>query len=819
MHDGLLEVMRWYKKKIVCKEIGLKVQLGKYDLIVVGSGISGATVAYIAAHDYHQRVLVLERAHHVGGLTYDEVDAQTGLLVNKCGLHVLHTNNHHVYKFLSEISEWNSCILQARAEIGELTLPLPFNFTAIDQLVAPELRQDLKMRILKKFNFEPFASLFEMLRCDDESIHSFARILMEIHFIPMIAQQRGVAPSKLDGNVLQGNYFTCSYQEQCYADRYQMLPKQGFTALITKMLTDPYITLQLDVNAARVITIDEEQNEMYYGSELIDIPVVYTGGLDELFEYRFGELGYYSMFIEQKTECIQKSGAPCVISDKNAEYLTCTDFSKLNDGYKGGKTVITYERSERIDQKNISFAGLPHIEKKMQRTYQKYRCLANKIDGLFLCGRLAEYRAVNMGDAVAEAMAVFSRLRFKKMDLTPDHVKYKRPPEQLLNYIDNYKLKENIQSQLLIGNLSRDLPKVTVIIPTYKRLEMLKRTLSSVWNQDIPKSDYDILVVDNDSDADNETYCYLREHATENLYYYKNSGNLGAYGNMNRCIELARTEWVSMVHDDDVLFSNALRWALNSKDVINDPKTGIIIPRQLQAHSEKEILNRMKERGLLRDCAIKEHQTHCPNEKRRWRWYHSLFEDSRRRYWRISKFDCYMIPFLYPAPSYGTLINRKAMLDIGGYSEGYPTDDNLCCVRMSEKYHCYLCGESWGLYSFYTADVMKPRSALQFVDAVVQYRLYMEKHSIRCWLMGKILRQGAYLDAVCGDADYGFSQHGYNTAFENYQYYSNYHASERSRKWCRRLQKVWETWVLARTKLFGKRIDFELIKRSNGEHF
>ena len=291
-----------------------------------------------------------------------------------------------------------------------------------------------------------------------------------------------------------------------------------------------------------------------------------------------------------------------------------------------------------------------------------------------------------------------------------------------------------MKSILLKGDLNRKIPELTVTIPTYKRLDLLKRTLASVMRQDISKDKFDILILDNDPEMDNETFQYVKTLNWDNLYYYKNDENIGAYGNQNRCIELARTEWISMVHDDDVIFPNALRWALESKEYINDPKLGMIIPRQLQAHSEREFTVRMSEKGISDKNLIKKRVAAFKPSKKRLIYYYHLYEKSRRRYWKVSKFDCYMVPFLYPATTYGTLINRKAMIDVGGYGEGYPIDDNFCCNKMSDKYNCYLCGETWGVYSYYTADVNKPKSALQFVDAVLQYRHYMEKHHFLCFL-------------------------------------------------------------------------------------
>ncbi len=790
-----------------------------YDLVVVGSGISGATVAYIAGHDYHQKVLVLEKKNHIAGLVYDEREKEAGVLVQKYGTHFIHTDNTNVYQFLKGITDFYPFQLTAATIIKGKEVSIPFHYGAIDTLYAPEDAARLKNSIADEYKYERYVPLIDMLRSENKDISSFAKLLMNEHFIPLEAARRGISVKKLDGRVLWGNYFQLGYADGCYTERYQMLPKNGFTALVKKMLSDPHITLITGVNAIEHLQIrksadaDEKKNILYFDGEEVEIPVVYTGGLDELFDYCYGALPYCRMDVEYRIENARCLSAPCINTPSGTEGFSRSDYSYFDCSYSGGKTVVAREFESRK-----GFQTSPRPPRKKNNQYQKYRKLADETENLYLCGRLAEYRFMSMADAAAAAMNIMDSLPFPKIDLTPDYVQYKRPTSQIIHSGDNFKKNAHIVSDLLIGDLSRNLPEVTVIIPTYKRTESLKRALDSVWKQDISANRYDVLVLDNDPAPNNETYQYLSTLKKENLYYYKNRENLGAYGNMNRCMELARTDWVAMLHDDDVLFSNAIRWALNSRTEINDPKLGIIIPRQLQAYSSEDVKRRMNERGKVQEDLIKERKKCCADHKWRWLAYQRLFEQTRRRFWKISKFDCYMIPFLYPAPSYGTLINRKAMLDIGGYGEGYPTDDNLCCVKMSEKYSCYLCGETWGIYSFYSADVMKPRSAMQFVDAVVQYRLYMEQHSLRCWLAGKVIRKGAYLDAVEDDFWFGKSQRGYNTAKENYRYYTQYHASEGRKKWCRRLQKCWEFWVFLRTVLFGKRINFDMVKRCNGEH-
>jgi len=789
------------------------INYNNYDLIVVGAGITGATAAYIASHEYRLKVLVLEKKD-LGGLLSDYIDHDTGMLVQSYGTHFIHTNNKHIYDFLSQIVPMIPFTLNSRTIVDQMEVQMPFNLQVVDALYDKEKAEEIKLKIMKIFQFEEFIPLTDMLRCRDADIASFAEKLVREHYIPLYKKKHGFK-RKVGASVMQGLCFHNNYDDKCYYERYQMLPKDGFSNLIQTMLSDPKITVVEHYDFCRHVKLfknAKKQYEMWCDGKMIKNPVLYTGVLDDLFGYQYGRLEYTKVavsFIKGK-----KLQSATINHPKDKEYYSETDFSYFNSCRTCADTTVISR--ERFDKNG--FMAYPEDDAAMKKRSSRYLKEASKVKNLFLAGRLAGYQFKTIADCITEAMNVFSSIPFKNVDLTPDYVKCRRPVDELIYSGDNFKKKAHVKSILLKGDLNRKIPELTVTIPTYKRLDLLKRTLASVMRQDISKDKFDILILDNDPEMDNETFQYVKTLNWDNLYYYKNDENIGAYGNQNRCIELARTEWISMVHDDDVIFPNALRWALESKEYINDPKLGMIIPRQLQAHSEREFTVRMSEKGISDKNLIKKRVAAFKPSKKRLIYYYHLYEKSRRRYWKVSKFDCYMVPFLYPATTYGTLINRKAMIDVGGYGEGYPIDDNFCCNKMSDKYNCYLCGETWGVYSYYTADVNKPKSALQFVDAVLQYRHYMEKHHFLCWIAGKFIRNGSYTDAVRKDYDYGIFQRGYNISKESYPYYKEY---ESSSFWCRKsayIQKCWDAWILLRAILFGRRIPFALIKKCNGEH-
>ncbi|MCI8917674.1 MAG: NAD(P)-binding protein [Eubacterium sp.] len=160
------------------------INYNNYDLIVVGAGITGATAAYIASHEYRLKVLVLEKKD-LGGLLSDYIDHDTGMLVQSYGTHFIHTNNKHIYDFLSQIVPMIPFTLNSRTIVDQMEVQMPFNLQVVDALYDKEKAEEIKLKIMKIFQFEEFIPLTDMLRCRDADIASFAEKLVREHYIPL----------------------------------------------------------------------------------------------------------------------------------------------------------------------------------------------------------------------------------------------------------------------------------------------------------------------------------------------------------------------------------------------------------------------------------------------------------------------------------------------------------------------------------------------------------------------------------------------------------------------------------------------------------
>ena len=249
------------------------------DYLVIGCGLSGAVVACHLAERGRQ-VTIWERRDHIGGNMYDYVD-EHGFLVQKYGPHTFHTKKKELYDYMCRFGRWQDYKLTCGAAWGGKYTPTPFNFTTIDTFYPTEKAELLKEKLKKAFSGRDTATVVEVLAHPDEDIRGYAEFLFQNDYAPYTAKQWGVSPSEIDPSVLKRVPLRFSYEEGYFDDPYQVMPEQSFSHFFQNLLDHPNIHVELGVEALDHIQIRNDR--IFLDGAPLEIPVVYTGALDELF--------------------------------------------------------------------------------------------------------------------------------------------------------------------------------------------------------------------------------------------------------------------------------------------------------------------------------------------------------------------------------------------------------------------------------------------------------------------------------------------------------------------------------------------------------
>lgn len=380
-----------------------------YDLIVVGCGFAGSTIAYLAAQK-GKRVLIYEKRAHIAGNMYDEFNDE-GILVQKYGPHSFHTNKKEVYDFITSIGEWYTYILRARVLIDGRYTPSPFNFKTIDDYYDMEKAEMLKKHLLEYYDNADKVTIVEMLEANDPLIKEYAELLFEKDYRPYTAKQWGIDPNDLDISVLRRVPVRLTYVDRYFDDKWQVMPKGGFTEFFKKMLDNENIHIRLNCDILEHLKLDEINKKILIDGEELNVPLVYTGAIDELFNLKYGKLPYRSLYFDFKTLDIEGyQETPGVAYPMAEGYTRITEYTKIPVQNVKGKTTIAIEYPVPYGSEKGKEAYYPILTNESQRMYKKYEDEVKKYPNLFLCGRLADFKYYNMDDVIQRAFDIFRNI-------------------------------------------------------------------------------------------------------------------------------------------------------------------------------------------------------------------------------------------------------------------------------------------------------------------------------------------------------------------------------------------------------------------------
>jgi UDP-galactopyranose mutase len=376
----------------------------------VGAGFCGSVIARRLAEEDNKKVLVIERRKHIAGNAYDEVN-EYGILVQKYGPHIFHTNNSEVYQFISKYGVWEDYKLNCEVFMDGINTPSPFNFKTIDQFYTLNDAEILKEQLRKEYPNRDKATIVEMLESDNPVVKEYADMLFQKDYSLYTAKQWGIAPSEIDISVLKRVPVRFDYEDMYFDDNYECLPQKGYTNFFAELLNHENITVQIGKDALESIRIDEANQAILIDAKESKIPVVFTGPVDELLSFKYGRLPYRSLNFQYKTiEVDSYQNAPVVAYPQVPDYTRITEYTKLPYQNAHGKTTIAVEFPLQYKPATDTYVEpyYPIINDSNMTTYTEYIAHIRDIENLFLCGRLADYKYYNMDNAIERAFVVYN---------------------------------------------------------------------------------------------------------------------------------------------------------------------------------------------------------------------------------------------------------------------------------------------------------------------------------------------------------------------------------------------------------------------------
>jgi UDP-galactopyranose mutase len=359
-----------------------------FDYVIVGAGFAGSVLAERLARGSGKQVLVVDRRGHIGGNAYDHYD-DSGILVHKYGPHIFHTNSREVFDYLSRFTEWRQYQHKVLASVDGRLVPMPINLDTINQLYGMSLNA-LQMQDFLDSRAEPVA---QIRTSEDVVVSKIGRELYEKFFRGYTRKHWGLDPSELDAQVTARIPIRTNRDDRYFTDSYQAMPKFGFTRMFEKMLDHPNIKVLLNADFREI------QEAVPYRE------LIYSGPVDEFFEYRYGKLPYRSLSFKHETLNQAQFQPAAVVNYPNEfAYTRVTEFKYLT-GQEHPKTSVVYEYPKA---EGDPYYPIPRPEN--AELYRKYHSLAQQRADVHFVGRLATYKYYNMDQVTAQALTTYARL-------------------------------------------------------------------------------------------------------------------------------------------------------------------------------------------------------------------------------------------------------------------------------------------------------------------------------------------------------------------------------------------------------------------------
>lgn len=376
-----------------------------FDYLIIGAGFAGSVIAERIVNVLDKKVIVIDRRSHIGGNCYDFKD-DNNIIIHKYGPHLFHTSNKGVFDYLSQFTNWDIYNHKVLAFIDGQYVPIPFNLNTLHMVFPEILAKRIEDKLLQRFNYNIKVPILELLKEDDNDLKFLANYVYEKVFLNYTLKQWGLKPEEIDKEVSSRVPIFIGRDDRYFNDTYQAVPNKGYTKIFENMLCSKNIKIMLNTDFREVCSIKDDG--VYLFDRKFTGKVIYTGQIDELFDYRFGELPYRSIemgFERVNVKWYQKAGT--VNYPNNYDFTRITEFKHIHYADTDNTTILREYPQSHVRGKNIPY--YPVFTDENKRKYNEYLAYSKRYSNLILLGRLAEYRYYDMDDIIERALEVFEK--------------------------------------------------------------------------------------------------------------------------------------------------------------------------------------------------------------------------------------------------------------------------------------------------------------------------------------------------------------------------------------------------------------------------
>ena len=371
------------------------------DLVVVGSGLFGLTIAEQAATELGLKVALLDRRSHIGGNAYSENEEQTGIEVHRYGAHLFHTSNERVWEYVKRFTDFTNYVHRVYTRHDGVVYPMPINLGTINQFFNAAYSPAEAKALIAEQAGELAGT--DPQNLNDKGISLIGRPLYEAFIKHYTAKQWQTPPEELPASIISRLPVRYTYDNRYFNDKYEGLPVGGYTAWLERMAAHPNIEVRLNT--------DFFSGDHEYSREKVlgQVPVVYTGPVDRYFDYTEGDLSWRTIDLEEEVLPIEDFQGCSVMNypDADVPFTRIHEFRHFHPerDYTKDATVIMREYSRFANKGDEPY--YPVNTSVDREKLLKYRDLAKGEKDVLFGGRLGTYKYLDMHMAIGSALSMF----------------------------------------------------------------------------------------------------------------------------------------------------------------------------------------------------------------------------------------------------------------------------------------------------------------------------------------------------------------------------------------------------------------------------